>query len=159
MEKQHKPETKTHLIQKYIALIVGATLAATAIELFLVQNNIIDGGIIGISLLLNHITNINFGILVFLLNLPFLFFGYIFIVKNFFFSSLFSILILPIIDPRLQVLDAVTTGPLLATVFGGMLLGAGVLFVIQYGGALDGTEILSILMSKRIPFSVGEIVM
>src|SRR5690625_5685280 len=76
MDKQHKPETKTHFIQKHIALVVGATLAATAIELFLVQNKIIDGGIIGISLLLNHITHINFGILVFLLNLPFLFFGY-----------------------------------------------------------------------------------
>src|SRR5699024_12622081 len=71
MDKQHKPETKTHFIQKHIALVIGATLAATAIELFLVQNKIIDGGIIGISLLLNHITHINFGILVFLLNLPF----------------------------------------------------------------------------------------
>jgi len=159
MDKQHKPETKTHFIQKHIALVIGATLAATAIELFLVQNKIIDGGIIGISLLLNHITHINFGILVFLLNLPFLFFGYKYIGKSFFFSSLFSIFLLAVIEPRLQVLDPITTEPLLATVFGGMMLGAGVGFVIRYGGALDGTEILSILMSKRIPFSVGEIVM
>src|SRR5699024_2370886 len=79
--------------------------------------------------------------------------------KSFFFSSLFSIFLLAVIEPRLQVLDPITTEPLLATVFGGMMLGAGVGFVIRYGGALDGTEILSILMSKRIPFSVGEIVM
>lgn len=55
--------------------------------------------------------------------------------------------------------DPITTEPLLATVFGGLLLGSGVGIVIRFGGALDGTEILSILISKRIPFSVGEIVM
>src|SRR5690625_7821741 len=97
--KQHKPETKTHFIQKHIALVIGATLAATAIELFLVQNKIIDGGIIGISLLLNHITHVNFGILVFLLNLPFLFFGYNELARSFFFLSLFSIFLLVIFCP------------------------------------------------------------
>lgn len=159
MDKQHKPETKTHFIMKHIALIIGATLAAIAIELFLVQNSIIDGGIIGISLLLNNITGINFGILVFLLNVPFLFFGYKYIGKNFCFSSLFSIFLLAVIEPNLQQFDAITTEPLLATVFGGIMLGVGVGIVIRYGGALDGTEILSIMLTKKIPFSVGEIVM
>lgn len=159
MKKQHKPETKAHFIGKHIALIVGATMAATAIELFLVQNSIIDGGIIGISLLLNHITNINFGILVFLLNMPFLIFGYKYIGKSFFFSSLFSIILLAVIEPNLQQFKVITTEPLLATVFGGLMLGGGVGLVIRYGSALDGTEILSILLSKKVPFSVGEIVM
>src|SRR5690625_2334740 len=99
MKKQHRPETKTHFIIRHIALIIGATLAAIAIELFLVQNSIIDGGIIGISLLLNHITGINFGILVFLLNVPFLIFGYKYIGKSFFFSSMFSIILLAVIEP------------------------------------------------------------
>jgi uncharacterized membrane-anchored protein YitT (DUF2179 family) len=159
MQKQHKPETKPHLILKYFMLIIGAALAAVAIELFLVQNNIIDGGIIGISLLLNHITGINFGILVFVINIPFLVFGYKYIGKNFFISSLFSIILLAVIEPSLQDIQAITAEPLLATVFGGLLLGAGVGIVIRYGGALDGTEIMSILLSKRFPFSVGEIVM
>src|SRR5699024_2145891 len=76
-----------------------------------------------------------------------------------FFSSLFGIIVLAIIEPSLQPFEAVTTEPLLATVFGGLLLGTGVGLVIRYGGALDGTEILSITLSRRIPFSVGEIVM
>lgn len=159
MRKQHRPMSKRQFIFKYIALIIGATLAAAAIELFLVQNSIIDGGIIGISLLLNKITTINFGILVFILNLPFLIFGYKYIGKNFFISSLFSIILLAVIEPSLETFDAVTTDPLLATVFGGILLGTGVGTVIRYGGALDGTEILSIMLTKKVPFSVGEIVM
>src|SRR5699024_7966888 len=105
--------------------------------MFLVENNIIDGGIIGISLLLNHITAINFGILVFFINIPFLLFGYKYIGKNFFFSSLFSIFVLAIIEPSLQRFESITTEPLLATVFGGMVLGAGVGIAIRFGGALD----------------------
>lgn len=157
--KQHKPLTKGQLIRKYAMIIFGATLAAIAIELFLVDNSIIDGGIIGVALLLNHMTNINFGILVFIINLPFLFFGYKYIGKTFFFASFFGIIVLAVIEPNLQHFTAFTTEPLLATVFGGLLLGTGVGLVIRYGGALDGTEILSIMLTRRIPFSVGEIVM
>lgn len=159
MPKQHKPEKPSHFIWRLLMLVIGATLAAIAIEFFLIENSIIDGGIIGIALLLNHLTAINFGILVFFLNIPFLLFGYKYIGKSFFISSLFGILVLAIIEPNLQHFNAITTEPLLATVFGGMLLGAGVGIVIRFGGALDGTEILSILLSKKIPFSVGEIVM
>src|SRR5699024_8918592 len=107
----------------------------------------------------NKITTINFGILVFILNLPFLIFGYKYIGKNFFISSLFSIILLAVIEPSLETFEAVTTDPLLATVFGGIMLGTGVGTVIRYGGALDGTEILSIMLTKKVPFSVGEIVM
>lgn len=159
MKEQKKNKSKFHLIQRYMMLVVGATIAAIAIELFLVQNSIIDGGIIGISLLITNLTGINFGVLVFILNIPFLIFGYKYIGKSFFISSLFSIILLAVIEPNLQRFQAITTEPLLATVFGGMLLGAGVGIVIRYGGALDGTEILGILLSKNIPFSVGEIVM
>ena len=159
MEKEHNREKSNHIIWKYIMLIIGATFAAIAIELFLVPNAIIDGGIIGVSLLLNNLTGINFGILVFVINIPFLFFGYKYIGKSFFISSLFSIILLAVIEPSLKNITAVTAEPLLATVFGGLLLGAGVGIVIRNGGALDGTEIMSIVLSKKIPFSVGEIVM
>ncbi|MFO1442720.1 YitT family protein [Bacillus sp. Bva_UNVM-123] len=159
MVKNHKAEGKAHFIYRYIMLLIGATLAALAIELFLIPNSIIDGGIIGISLIVNHLTSINFGILVFLFNIPFLFFGYKYIGKTFTFSSLFSIIALAIVESQLHYLKPFTHEPLLATVFGGLLLGAGVGIVIRHGGALDGTEILGILLTKRLPFSIGEFVM
>src|SRR5699024_8316505 len=115
--------------------------------------------IIGVSLLLNNLTGNNFGILVFVMNITFLFFGYKYIGKSFFISSLFSIILLAVMVPSLKNITAVTAEPSLATVFGGLLLGAGVGIVIRNGGALDGTEIMSIVLSKKIPFSVGEIVM
>lgn len=159
MGKTHKKEGKVHLIIRYLMLMIGATLAAVAIELFLVPNTIIDGGIIGISLIINYITDFSFGILVLIINIPFLFAGYKYIGKNFCISSLFAIIMLAVVESALHHVDPFTTDPLLATVFGGLLLGSGVGLVIRNSGALDGTEILGILLSKKMPFSVGEFVM
>ena len=159
MKKEHKKESRTHLIFRYLFMMLGATMAAASIELFLVPNSIIDGGIIGISLILNFITSIPFGILILVINLPFLFSGYKYIGKNFFISSTFSIIALALIEIPLKSVGPFVTDPLLAAVFGGLLLGAGVGIVIRNGGALDGTEILGILLTKKIPFSVGEFVM
>ncbi|MCM2674452.1 YitT family protein [Alkalicoccobacillus plakortidis] len=161
MPRKHKKETLLHLIGRIVLIIIGAIMAAGSIELFLLPSSIIDGGIIGISLILNNLTNINFGILVFIINLPFLYFGYKFIGNKFLLSSLIGIITLSLGETYLHHLHlpAFTTSPLLATVFGGVFLGAGVGIVIRYGGALDGTEILGILFSKKFPFSVGEFVM
>ncbi|MGM8213086.1 YitT family protein [Virgibacillus sp. W0430] len=146
-------------IYRYIMLMIGAAMAAASIELFLVPNLIIDGGVIGVALLLNNLSGINFGVLIFIINLPFLYTGYKHIGKSFFISSLFGIVFLAIIENLLLTMSPVTNEPLLATVFGGLILGAGVGLVIRNGGSLDGTEILGILLSKKIPFSVGEFVM
>ena len=159
MKKEHKKESHLHLVFRYIFMMLGASMAAASIELFLVPNSIIDGGIIGISLILNFITGIPFGILILLINLPFLFSGYKYIGKNFFISSTFAIVALALIEAPLKSVGPFVTDPLLAAVFGGLLLGAGVGIVIRNGGALDGTEILGILLTRKIPFSVGEFVM
>lgn len=159
MAKEHKKASLGRMILRYIMIIIGAGLAAVSIELFLVPNTIIDGGVIGVSLLTNYLTDINFGILILIFNLPFLYAGYKYIGKSFFISSLVGIISLSIIESFLHHFDPFTDVPLLATVFGGLLLGAGVGIVVRAGGALDGTEILGILMTKKLPFSVGEFVM
>jgi uncharacterized membrane-anchored protein YitT (DUF2179 family) len=159
MGKQHKKESIRSIITRYIMMLIGATLAAIALELFLIPNTIIDGGVIGISLLTNNLTGLNFGILILIFNIPFLIAGYKYIGKSFVLASLFSIVALAIIEPTLHSILPATDEPLLATVFGGLILGIGVGIVIRNGGALDGTEILGILLSRKLPFSVGEFVM
>lgn len=159
MIKEHKKETWGHLLRRLVFILIGATMAAVSIELFLVPNAIIDGGIIGISLILDYLSPVPFGILLVFINLPFLFFGYKHIGKSFFISSIFAIVALAIIEFPLHPIPGFVDDPLLATVFGGMLLGAGVGLVIRNGGALDGTEILGILLTRKLPFSVGEFVM
>ncbi|WP_374101396.1 YitT family protein [Bacillus sp. TH22] len=147
------------IIKRAIAIIIGALLMATGLEIFLIPNQVIDGGITGISIMLSHLTGLNLGIFLFILNLPFVFMGHKQIGKTFAFSTVFGILTLSILTTLFHSIPAFTDDILLATIFGGMALGVGVGLVIRYGGALDGTEILAILINKKIPFSVGEIVM
>ncbi len=162
-QKQHRKESAIHLIYRLVMIIFGAACAAVAIELFLMPNKIIDGGIIGISLILDYLTPniwwLSFSTLVVILNIPFMYSGYKQIGKTFMLSSAFGIVALAFIESTLHAVPPFTTEPILATVFGGLILGIGVGLVIRHGGSMDGTEIMGILLTKKLPFSVGEFVM
>jgi uncharacterized membrane-anchored protein YitT (DUF2179 family) len=156
---QHRRLTKTAIWSRAVFLFLGAAFVSVGLEIFLVPNRIIDGGIVGISIMASYLTNIPIGIFLFVLNLPFLYIGYKMIGKTFAISTLFGIVIMSIGTSLLHPVDPLTIDPLLASVFGGIILGIGVGLVIRFGGSLDGTEIIAILFNKRTPFSVGEVVM
>lgn len=159
MQLQHRKMTKSAFFRRGLFLFIGAVLMSVGLEIFLVPNRIIDGGITGISIILSYLTQGPIGVFLFLLNIPFLFIGYKLIGKTFALSTLFAILVMSTGTALLHPVKELTNDPLLAAVFGGIILGIGVGMVIRFGGSLDGTEIVAILVSKKIPFSVGEIVM
>ncbi|MGC4377519.1 YitT family protein [Fictibacillus sp. Mic-4] len=156
---QHQRLPKLQIAKRAIAIILGALFMATGLEIFLVPNSVIDGGITGISIMLSHLSGLPLGLFIFLLNLPFFFLGRKQIGKTFAISTLFGIIVLSFFTSLFHPIPAFTDDILLATIFGGMVLGIGVGLVIRFGGALDGTEILAILINKNVPFSVGEIIM
>lgn len=146
-------------IKRFALMTVGAILAGVALELFLVPNQLLDGGIVGIAIMLSHLFKIPLGLFIFVLNLPFFYIGYKQLGKTFAISTVYAIFILSITTALLSPVHAFVNEIFLVTMFGGAILGLGVGLVIRYGGSLDGTEILSILISGKTPFSVGEIVM
>jgi uncharacterized membrane-anchored protein YitT (DUF2179 family) len=156
IKKQH---TVWREIHRYFFLFIGSILAAVGIEIFLIPNNIIDGGVVGISIIASYLTKLPLGAFILVFNLPFLFFGYKQIGKTFLFSSLFSILSLSAWVSVFHPIPGLTKDILLASVFGGITLGIGVGIIIRYGGSLDGTEMVAIIVNKRTAFSVGEMVM
>ncbi|MGD6858116.1 YitT family protein [Bacillus infantis] len=151
--------TKGKILKRALLITIGAILMGVGLEIFLVPNQVIDGGIVGISIMLSHLTGVKLGLIIFLLNIPFFFIGYKQIGKTFAISTLYGIFILSITTALLHPVPAFTQDILLASVFGGIVLGIGVGIVIRYGGSLDGSEVLAILANKRLPFSVGEIIM
>ncbi|WP_229506123.1 YitT family protein [Paenibacillus sp. 1001270B_150601_E10] len=149
----------TDIIKRVIFISIGAVLMAVGLELFLVPNQMTDGGIAGISIILSHATGIPLGVFLFVLNLPFLIIGYKQIGKTFALSTLLGIVVMSVGTILLHPVEPFVTNSFLAVVYGGVILGIGVGIVIRFGGSLDGTEIVAILFNKRTPFSVGEIVM
>jgi uncharacterized membrane-anchored protein YitT (DUF2179 family) len=146
-------------ISRFVLLEIGAFLAAVGLEIFLIPNQIIDGGVVGVSIIASHLSKLPLGLFIFLLNLPFLIIGYRQIGKTFVINTLFAVASLSIWVSVLHPIPGLTHDMLLAAVFGGVVLGIGVGLIIRYGGSLDGTEIVAIIVNKRFSFSVGEIVM
>ncbi|WP_334071858.1 MULTISPECIES: YitT family protein [Paenibacillus] len=159
MPKEHRKLTIATILKRFFFISIGAILMAVALEMFLVPNEIIDGGITGISIVLSKITPIPLGIFIFLINLPFLIFGYKQIGKTFVISTLYGITLLSLTTAYLHDVDSFTEEKILAVLFGGLILGAGVGLVIRFGGALDGSEIVAILLSKKLRLPVGQIIM
>lgn len=139
-------------------LTLGAAIAASSLEGFLVPNNIIDGGVVGISIMASSVTNLPLGLFIFVLNLPFIFLAFKKFGKAFVFSTLYSVCVLAIAVTLLHGHHA-TDDLTLASVFGGVILGIGVGLILRSNGSLDGTEIVAIRLAKKSSFSVGEIIM
>ncbi|PZD95637.1 hypothetical protein DNH61_14050 [Paenibacillus sambharensis] len=159
VRQQHTGLSKLEIFTRIVFITIGAMLMAVSLEIFLVPNQIIDGGITGISIMLSELTPLPLGLYLFLINLPFLFLGYKQIGKTFAMSTLYGVAVLSIGTYLLHFVEPVEITEILAAIFGGVILGIGVGLVIRFGGSLDGTEIVAILISKASPFSVGEIVM
>ena len=143
----------------FFTLIAGAVIAAFAIEEFLVPNTILDGGVIGVGIMINTLTGIPLSILTIVLNVPFLIagakrFGNTFIIKAAVAMVVFSVAI-EIFEPW----SNATEEYLLAVCFGGVILGLGVGLVIRSGGCLDGTETVAIILNRKFQLSVGQMVL
>ena len=149
-----------NILTKVIFLTLGPFIAAFALEIFLVPNEIIDGGIVGISIIVSALTGLNLGTLIFFLNIPFFLLAFNKIGKKFVIQTFYAVGMLALGINVFQLLNLPTTHDLLlSTVFGGIALGTGVGLVLKNEGSLDGTEILSLVLSKKFGFSVGEIIM
>lgn len=145
-------------LKNIIFLTVGAMITAFALESFLVPNNIIDGGVIGFSMIVSHITKWNLGLLILILNTPFIIMAFKKMGGKFVVQTAFANIILAVF---LNIFHhyKVTHDLLLATVFGGIILGLGVGIILKHEGSLDGTEMLSLVVSKKLGVSVGEFIM
>ena len=146
-------------ILSYLVIMLAATLAAYSLDTFLIPNNILDGGVTGISIIVSKVFSIPMSLLVILINIPFVYVGYRNLGKNFLIRTIISMLTFSIALNFFESFHEVTDEILLATIFGGVLLGIGVGLVIRFGSCVDGTESVALVISKKTSLSVGQIVM
>ncbi|AGA59392.1 hypothetical protein Theco_3341 [Thermobacillus composti KWC4] len=154
-----KKKRLLHEAQQLLMIAVGAVIAGIGLELFLVPNDILDGGVIGLSIIAAKMSGLPMSIFIVVLNLPFLYIGFRKMGLRFTFHTLFGVAILSATTAYLHHFEPITHDMFLATIVGAVILGAGVGLVIRTGGALDGTEIVAILVSRKKPVSVGQFIM
>lgn len=146
----------------YCAMALGAFLAAFAIEVFFVPNHLIDGGTVGVAMMLAAIFGQKlFPIFIMLTLLPFIYLAYRSIGKTFVIHTLAALVLFAAFCYILhEYFPALTlTGEAIEiVVIGGCIYGIGVGMIIRYGGCLDGTEILGIMINRTTGFTVGQVV-
>jgi len=146
-------------ILDFLQLTFGAIIAAFALEEFLSPNHLFDGGVTGISMILDHYIKLPLAVFLVILNVPFLLLGAKIIEKSILVKAAYSMTLFAVFTYLFEPLANATDDIFLAVCFGGVILGVGVGLVLRGGGCLDGTEIIGIVINKRHNISVGTVVL
>lgn len=162
-KRQPKQITFEYVFKQWIVplfmITVGAVVAAFALEEFLVPFTILDGGVVGISMIISQLSGIPLGVLTIVLNIPFMIVGFKRLGIRFLIKAIYAMAVFSSFLGVFEDMKEVTNQEILVVVFGGVLLGVGVGLILRYGGCLDGTEIVAMLLSHHMEFSVGQIVL
>lgn len=148
----------TLLLKDTIFILIGIVSAGFGLKGFLLPNSFIDGGAMGISLLISETTSVSLSILIVAINLPFLMLGYSQIGKQFALKSIIAIIGLALVVHFIPY-PLITSDKLLIAVFGGFFLGLGIGMAIRGGSVIDGTEVLAIHLSKKTEMTIGDIIL
>jgi uncharacterized membrane-anchored protein YitT (DUF2179 family) len=145
-------------ISSGVFLVVAVLSAGLGVRGFLLPSHFIDGGVTGVSMLIAALSKISLPLLILLINTPFIIIGFRQIGKMFALKSVLAIGGLALCIAFFPY-PVATNDKLLAAVFGGFFLGAGVGLSIRAGGVIDGTEVMALLLSKKIGTTVGDIIL
>ncbi len=148
----------THILRDTAFILMGIVSAGFGLKGFLLPNSFIDGGAMGISLLISETSGVALSILIVAVNLPFLILGYSQIGKQFALKSITAIIGLALVVHFIPY-PLITSDKLLIAVFGGFFLGAGIGMAIRGGSVIDGTEVLAIHLSKKTGLTIGDVIL
>jgi uncharacterized membrane-anchored protein YitT (DUF2179 family) len=147
----------TRHAKDFLFISSGVIMASIGLKGFLLPNNFLDGGAMGMSLLLKILTNVDLSLLIILVNLPFIILGARQISISFSVKSSLAILLLAVLVHFISI-PSITADKLLISIFGGFFLGAGIGLSIRGGAVIDGTEVLAISVSRKSSLSVGDFI-
>lgn len=143
-----------------IMIIIGGLVAAYGLEAVLIPNLVSDGGVTGISIVLSQVFDLPLGILIGVINLPFIYLGYKQVGKSFAINSTIGIIALAVGTVLMHHVETIINGDtLLVTVVGGIILGFGMGLALRNGGALDGIDMLAVLLSRKLPFGTSDLIL
>ncbi|MGQ4665345.1 YitT family protein [Metabacillus halosaccharovorans] len=156
---KHKP-FKLRKILQGLMVIIGGIIAAYGLETVLIPNNVSDGGVTGLSIVGSKLFDIPLGVLIAGINIPFIWLGYKQIGKTFTILSILGIASLALGTVFMHHIPAIIEGDtLLVTVVGGIILGFGMGLALRNGGALDGIDMLAVLLSRKLPFGTSDLIL
>ncbi|MGM9988315.1 MAG: YitT family protein [Bacillaceae bacterium] len=152
--------TKLKIVSRMLIIIIGAFITAYGLEAVLIPNRVSDGGVTGLSIVGSKLFGLPLGLLIAILNVPFVWLGYKQIGKSFAIYSITGIVSLAVGTSLMHHVPTIIEGDtLLVTVVGGIIIGFGMGLALRNGGALDGIDMLAVLLSRKLPFGTSDLIL
>lgn len=150
---------KIFSLKSILFTTIGITCVLVALKGFMIPNHFLDGGVIGISILLHEIYHIHISLAICVLNVPFVIIAYKKVGRTFAMQTAISIILLAIALHFIPIPTVQTDDKILIALFGGFIIGLGIGFVIRGGAVIDGIEVVIHYTNKRLGLSSGEMVL
>lgn len=148
--------------RKLLAIVIGSLFLSIGINFFLMPFKILDGGIIGISLIINYLTNAGVGLLMFLCSIPIFVLTW-FYYRGILFNSLYGLLVSSIVIAMLEqyhyhFLYYIELSPFTSAVLGGTCVGTGFGIMLRYETSTGGMDLLAKYIAKVVSINVGVLI-
>ncbi|CAM4134397.1 YitT family protein [Saccharibacillus endophyticus] len=159
-EKTSKKNKLLKIFSRVLLIVIGAVITAYGLEAVLIPNRVSDGGVTGLSIVGSQLFGLPLGLLIGIINIPFVWLGYKQIGKSFALYSIVGIAALAISASLMHHVPTIIDGDtLLVTVVGGIIIGTGMGLALRNGGALDGIDMLAVLLSRKLPFGTSDLIL
>jgi len=159
-EKASKKNKLLKIFSRVLLIVIGAVITAYGLEAVLIPNRVSDGGVTGLSIVGSQLFGLPLGLLIGIINIPFVWLGYKQIGKSFALYSIVGIAALAISASLMHHVPTIIEGDtLLVTVVGGIIIGTGMGLALRNGGALDGIDMLAVLLSRKLPFGTSDLIL
>ncbi|MEF2920067.1 MAG: YitT family protein [Acutalibacteraceae bacterium] len=160
LTKQSRAKTFLSIVRDALLMLAGSLLFAVAVDMFMAPNDVVAGGLTGISTMLNHLYGLPIGITTLIINIPLFIWGAIengrkYLIKTIIGTVMSSLMV----DFLADYIPTYTGERTLAALFGGLIMGLGLGLIIYGGGSTGGTDIISKNLRNHFPFlSIGTII-
>lgn len=144
-----------YFFKKGLALIIGSIFLSLGINLFLVPHEILDGGTVGIGLIVNYLWGFNTGLTVIILSIPIFIYAW-FHYRNYFYNSLHGLILSAFfIDFLTPVNNLIEIKAIYSAILGGIFVGIGIGLMLHFQTSTGGTDFIAQFLFDRTGINVG----
>lgn len=158
---------RLHIFKTIVPIFLGTAIYAFGIHYFIVPNELMEGGVTGISILLNYAFHMPISLSILLLNIPLFYFGWRILGRN---AMIYTIIGTLSLSFFLWVMEMIIARGwltpfhyeqdfLLAALYAGLTLGAGLGIVFRYGATTGGVDIVARIGNKKRGWSMGQAIL
>lgn len=146
------------IIQQFAAIVIGSMLIGFGINGFLVPHHLLDGGIVGVALILHYYFHVQTGLCMIVLSIPLCLFAW-YLERNYFFSSFHGLMVSSFFIDWLSPLQSQFPLPILvSSLLGGVINGVGFGLMLRFETSTAGTDLIAQMLSKTFTLNIGVII-